>query len=101
MNILQRTLMEKIGHEHGFENILPNLDDRVLLGSARHRTQVAISLERDKWLLEVYSSVSKLLTSELLRSFPSIQLQNGKFVVSTIDELAKLLRRAAKLAQSV
>ena len=101
MNILQRTLVEKNGHENGFENILPDLDDRVLLGSARHRAQVAISLEKDKWLLEVNSSVSKLLPSELLRSFPSIQLQNGKFVVSTIDELAKLLRRAAKLAQAL
>ncbi len=101
MNILQRALIEKTGHENGFENILPNLDDEVLLGSARHRAQVAISFEGGKWLLEVNSAVPRLLPSELVRSFTSIPLQNGKFVVSTIDELAKLLRRAAKLAQAL
>jgi len=101
MNILQRTLIEKTGHENGFENILPNPDDGVLLGSARHRAQSAITLDGDKWLLEVNSAASRLLPSELVRSFTAIPLQNGQFVVSTIDELAKLLRRAAKLAQAL
>ena len=101
MNILQRTLLEKAGHENGFENILPNLGDGVLLGSARHRAQAAITLDGEKWLLEVTSTVSRLLSSELVRSFMSIPLQNGKFVVPTTDELAKLLRRAAKLAQAL
>ncbi len=101
MNILQRTLIEKTGHENGFENILSGLDDWVLLGSARHRAQAAITLDGDKWLLEVSSAVSSLLPAELVRSFPSIPLQNDKFVLSTIDELAKLLRRAAKLAQAL
>ena len=99
MNILQRTLIEKTGHENGFENILSGMDDCVLLGSAQHRAQVAISLEGDRWLLEIISTVSRILPSELVRSFMSVPLQNGKFVVSTIDQLAKLLRRAAKLAQ--
>lgn len=53
MNILQRTLLEKIGHENGFENSLSATDDSVLLGSARHRAQAAITLNGDKWLLEV------------------------------------------------
>ena len=101
MNILQRTLLEKAGHENGFENILPNLGDGVLLGSARHRAQAAITLDGDKWLLEVTSTVSRLLSSELVRSFMSIPLQNGKFVVPTTDELTKLLRRTAKLAQAL
>lgn len=101
MNILQRSLLEKTGHENGFENILPNADDSVLLGSARHRAQAAITLDGDKWLLEVNSTVSALLPSELVRSFTAIPLQNGKFAVSTIEELAKLLRRAAKLAQAL
>lgn len=101
MNILQRTLLEKIGHENGFENSLPATDDSVLLGSARHRAQAAITLNGDKWLLEVVSSVSRLLPFELIRSFTSIPLQNGRFVVPTIDELAQLLRRAAKLAQAL
>ena len=101
MNILQRALIEKTGHENGFENNLSNPDDWVLLGSARHRAQAAITLDGDKWLLEVNSAASRLLPSELVRSFTAIPLQNGQFVVSTIDELAKLLRRAAKLAQAL
>jgi len=101
MNILQRTLLEKIGHENGFENSLPVTDDSVLLGSARHRAQAIITLNGDNWLLQVTSSVSGLLSLELVRSFAAIPLQNGKFVVPAIDDLAKLLRRAAKLAQSL
>ena len=101
MNILQRTLIEKTGHENGFENILSSLSDEVLLGSARHCAQVAISLAGDNWILEVTSAVSRSLPSELVRSFTLLPLQNGKFVVSTIDEIAKLLRRAAKLAQAL
>ncbi|WP_340124463.1 HNH endonuclease [Methylobacter svalbardensis] len=67
--------------------------------SAQHRAQVAICLTEAKWLLEITSTVSRLLPSELVRSFGSLTLQNGKFVVPTIDILAILLRRAAKLAQ--
>lgn len=101
MNPLQRALIEKAGHEHGFENILSSPDDTVLLGSARHRAQAAITLDGDKWLLEVSSTVSKLLSLELARSFTEIPFQNRKFVLSSIDELTNFLRRAAKLAQAL
>lgn len=101
MNPLERTLVEKAGHEHGFENILPSTDDTVLLGSARHRAQLAITLDGDKWVIKVTSTVSKLLSSELARSFTAIPLKNSNFVLSTIDELVKFLRRAAKLAQAL
>lgn len=74
MNILQRTLLEKTGHENGFENILPNTIDSVLLGSARHRAQVAITQDSDYWLLEVTSTASKLLSPELVRSFKRVAI---------------------------
>ncbi len=101
MNILQRTLVEKTGHENGFENVLSGSDYFVLLGSARHGTQVQITRNADKWLVEITESVSKLLLSELIRSFTSIQFNDGKFCISSIDQFGKLLRRAAKLAQSL
>ncbi|MGD0959365.1 MAG: HNH endonuclease [Methylomonas sp.] len=101
MNILQRTLIEKTGHENGFENILHSQEDFVVLGSARHGAQANIILAGEKWMIEVASAVSKLLPSELSRSFHSIPRQNGKFVALSIDELAQLLRRAANLAKAL
>lgn len=98
MNPLQRVLIEKAGHEHGFENVISSPNDEVLLGSARHRTQASISLHDDTWLLAFSSG---LLSGELARSFPNVERFNGKFVAKSLDKLGKLLRRAAALAQSL
>ena len=98
MNPLQRVLIEKAGHEHGFENVISVPNDEVLLGSARHRTQASISLHDDTWLLAFSSG---LLSGELARSFPNVERFNGKFVATSLDKLGKLLRRAAALAQSL
>ena len=98
MNPLQRVLIEKAGHEHGFENVISGPNDEVLLGSARHRTQANISLHDDTWLLAFSSG---LLSGELARSFPNVECFNGKFVATSLDKLGKLLRRAAALAQSL
>ncbi|MDD5461532.1 MAG: HNH endonuclease [Methylococcales bacterium] len=98
MNPLQRVLIEKAGHEHGFENVISGPDNEVLLGSARHRTQASISLHDDTWLLAFSSG---LLSGELARSFPNVERFNGKFVATSLDKLEKLLRRAAALAQSL
>jgi putative restriction endonuclease len=98
MNPLQRVLIEKAGHEHGFENVISGPNDEVLLGSARHRTQASISLHDDTWLLAFSSG---LLSGELARSFPNVERFNGKFVATSLDKLGKLLRRAAALAQSL
>jgi len=39
MNFIERVLIEKAGHENGFENVLTSKKELVLLGSARHRAQ--------------------------------------------------------------
>jgi putative restriction endonuclease len=98
MNPLQRVLIEKAGHEHGFENVISGTNNEVLLGSARHRTQASISLHNDTWLLAFSSG---LLSSELARSFPNVPHFNGQFVATGLDGLGKLLGRAAALAQSL
>ncbi len=98
MNPLQRVLIEKAGHEHGFENVISGPNEEVLLGSARHLTQASISLHDDTWLLAFSSG---LLSGELARSFPNVERFNGKFVATSLDKLGKLLRRAAALAQSL
>lgn len=101
MNILQRTLIEKTRHENGFENILPSIDGSVLLGSARHRAQATITLDKERLFLEVHSPVAKHLYTELIRSFPATPQQDERFILVNIDDLAALLRRAAKLAHSL
>jgi hypothetical protein len=98
MNPLERILIEKAGREHGFENVLPNQYDAVVLGSARHRVQVEIIFDNRVWLLKLPVG---LLTHELKRSFPRIECNQGQFIASSIDLLTQLLSRAAALAQSL
>lgn len=98
MNPLERILIEKAGREHGFENVLPDQDDAVLLGSARHRVQVKIIADNSVWLLKLPVG---LLTHELERSFPRIECNQGQFIAPSIDLLTQLLSRAAALAQSL
>lgn len=45
MNSLQRALIEKAGHDNGFEHAASN-DTRIILASARHRAQIEIASER-------------------------------------------------------
>lgn len=98
MNPLDRALIEKAGHEHGFENVLSSKEDAVLLGSARHRAWATITQEDDILLLALPVG---LLQEELARSFPAVERTDGQFIAPTIDMLAQLLRRAAALAQSL
>jgi hypothetical protein len=73
----------------------------VLLGSARHRAQATITLDKEQLFVEVHSPVAKHLYSELTRSFPATPQQGERFILGNIDELTVLLRRAANLAHSL
>jgi putative restriction endonuclease len=44
MTPLKRALIEKAGHDHGFEHVLPSSASAVNMGSARHPARVAVSL---------------------------------------------------------
>jgi len=98
MNPLERILIEKAGREHGFENVLPDQGDAVVLGSARHRVQVKIIFDHSAWLLRLPAG---LLTHELKRSFPGIECAQDQFIAPSLDLLTQLLSRAAALAQSL
>lgn len=98
MNPLDRILIEKAGRENGFENVLLDHEDIVLLGSARHRAQAKITLENGLWLLTLPVG---LLCSEVKRSFPAIESGQGRFIATSISMLAQILRRTAALAQSL
>ena len=44
MNPLQRALIEKAGHDNGFEYVLPGDAQHVVLASARHPARVRVSV---------------------------------------------------------
>lgn len=101
MNPLQRAVIEKVGHEYGFEHVLPDERDMVCLGSARHRAQVCIAPQSDLFEVEFSSIVAGQLSAELARSFPALEHKENTFVADSVDELAQLLRRAAALAHAL
>lgn len=101
MNPLQRAVIEKVGHEYGFEHVLPDERDIVCLGSARHRAQVCIAQPSDLFEIVFSSTVAGQLSAELARSFPGVERKDNTFIADSLDELAQLLRRAAALAQAL
>lgn len=99
MNTLERALIEKAGHEHGWENVLESRGELVLLASARHRARASITqTEGSTWSVDLPGG---RLTRELARSLQIEAAADGHFVVASMDALAKLLRRAAELAHSL
>lgn len=101
MNPLQRALIEKAGHDHGFEYVLPSDDGAVRLASALHRAQ-AVVIPRDRGFEMVFSSAGPhLLQAELARTYPAYALPDGKFSASDNSALGLVLRRAAALARAL
>lgn len=100
MNVLERALIEKAGYETGWENVIESRETSVVLASARHRAQVRI-LPRPAeigWFVEVPPG---LLFQELIRSLPEAGRADGKIIAIDMDQLSRLLYRAAKLALSL
>lgn len=101
MNLLQRALIEKAGHEHGFEVVLSAAGDAIRLGSARHRAQACITTRPEGFSLIVSSPIAGRLSEELARSYPAVARVDDAFIAASMDVLARLLRRAAALAQAL
>ena len=100
MNPLQRALIEKAGHDNGFENVLSVDGPLVELGSARHPAQVTVTAAVDGFQVVIqYGSAT--LAQELMRTFPVSGNPVQGFVLPTEAALAQWLRRAAALSQSL
>lgn len=100
MNPLQRALIEKAGHDNGFENVLPSDGPHVELGSARHPAQVTVTAAVDGFQVVIlYGSAT--LAQELTRTFPNAGTTALGFALSTEAVLAQWLRRAAALSQAL
>lgn len=100
MNYLQRALIEKAGHDNGFENVLPSGGSGVELGSARHPAKVTVTASEDGFWGAILSG-SATLAQELKRTFPEPGAPAQGFDLATEAILARWLRRAAALSQAL
>jgi len=100
MNALQQALIEKAGHDHGFENTLSAGRDTVVLSSARHAVRVHVQGRASEYQVEVHGA-APTLPSELSRAFPGSRTGEQTFLTHGEAGLAQMLRRAAALAQAL
>lgn len=97
MNPLQRSLIEKAGHDFGFEYVADSDDTSVALASARHSVKLCIALYGAGYAVAVSDGPS-LVLPELKRDF---SITGNSFFFSTQEGLAQFLRRAASLGRSL
>ena len=94
MTPLKRALIEKAGHDHGFEHVLPSSASAVNMGSARHPARVAVSLLPQGYAAALVQG-PPTLWSELDRSFAILPRDGAAFIATTDADLAQWLRRAS------
>ena len=97
MNPLQRALIEKAGHDNGFEYVMPGDMRHVALASARHQVRVRVAV-RGQGFEAYIDSGSATLVQELGRTFVESAPGSASFVLQSEALLAHWLRRAAALS---
>ncbi len=97
MDALKRTLVEKAGHDFGFEYTVVETPKSLTLGSARHPLQVEILLNDGGYCLHFCNAKQQLL-NELKRDF---SVQNREVFVESVQVIATIFKRAAELAHSL
>lgn len=97
MDALKRSLIEKTGHDFGFEYTVAEMPSSHVLGSAKHPLQVEISLSESGYKVAMIDA-KPLLLVELERLF---KISNNSVVCSSIQDLAAVLKRTAALARSL
>ena len=101
MNPLQRALIEKAGHDNGFEYVLlPSETQHAVLASARHPARVRVAVVGQEFEARIDSG-SSTLAQELERTFATRLPDSVVFVLPTEALLAQWLRRAAALSQAL
>ena len=100
MNPLQRALIEKIGHDHGFEHVVNSTLDGVVLASARHAARAQVLQQPANRYLLMLQAATPALLPEMQRTFAITDHGNG-FTAANETELAALLGRAASLARAL
>ncbi|WP_238945099.1 HNH endonuclease [Vandammella animalimorsus] len=98
----QRSLIEGIGHDNGFEHVSSSTAEGVRLDSARHRNQVLVMAQSGGGYGVRFEPAMPSLLPELRRSFPAWASDAAaEFDLPTQADMALLLRRAAQLSQAL
>jgi len=98
MNQLQKAIIEKTGHDFGFEYLVSETDSEVTLGSARHGIHTAICIVDGIYKVGFQNAKANFIT-ELNRDFN--HKNNDQFNTQGESQLALLLQRASQLANSL
>lgn len=98
MNQLQKAIIEKTGHDFGFEYLVTETDTEVTLGSARYGIHAAISL-LDGIYKVAFQNAKANFIAELNRDVKD--KSNDQFNAHSESQLALLLQRASQLANSL
>lgn len=98
MNQLQKAIIEKTGHDFGFEYLVSEAETEVTLGSARHGIHTAISLVDGIYKVGFHNAKANFI-GELNRDFK--HKSNDQFNAQGESQLALLLQRASQLANSL
>lgn len=100
MNTLERTLIEKAGYAHGWENVRESTPERVVLFSARHKAEAHVTPTATPMVWSVAFPKGPP-TGELLVSLSALHDGGDTFRAEAEKSLGRLLRRAAELAMSL
>jgi hypothetical protein len=100
MTPLKCALIEKAGHDQGFEHTVSATGAAVTLGSARHPAKAEVSWTQQGYAMALVQGPATLPT-ELARSFADWPRAGDAYVAATDAQLAQWLHRAAVLAQSL
>lgn len=100
MNSLERTLIEKAGYAHGWENVRESTPERVVMFSARHKAESHVTPSETPMVWQVAFPKGPP-TAEIARSLPEQFQGDDTFQATGEASLGHLLRRAAELAMSL
>lgn len=100
INPLQRALIEKVGHDNGFEYVLPGDAQHVALASARHPERVRVAVVGQGFEACIDSG-SATLAQELARTFVESTPGLASFVLQSEAMLARWMLRTAALSQAL
>ena len=101
MNSLERTLILKAGYDHGWEVVVDNAPDQVLLASALHRARVRIAAAPSAGKGWIVLLPPGALSRELARCAPQLHDSGDCFRAESESMLGALLAQAARLARTL
>ena len=100
MNSLERTLILKAGYDHGWEVVVEESPECVVLASALHhaRARITAAVGPGRWLLTLPPGP---ISRELARTEPTLHLGGERFIAAGNADLGRLLDQAARLARTL